>query len=94
MHVVRGGWVGPTRTQTVYDYSTKGRREPILYSVPYSRRCNHDEEALYQSPAIVSARARSEQASAIDDMCNEGLVYVAAVVWVGREARLCGGYLE
>ena len=85
------GWVGGNttyHTQTVYDYSIKGRREPILYSVPYSRRCNHDEEALYPSPAIVSARAK---ASAVETCATRAWFYVAAVV--GDRERSCGGVL-
>ena len=76
------------RAQTVYDYSTKGRRRQSCISVSYSRRSIHDRTHRLQS-----RQERSGQASARNHMGDQDMIYVAAVVWAGREARLCGDYL-
>ena len=80
-----------SRARTVYDYNSKGRENNPVFRF----RTAGGPSAIQETHRLQSRqRERGGQASARNNTGDQEMIYVAAVVWAGREARLCGGYLQ
>ena len=83
---------GPHLGRLRLQHKFKGRRKQSYISVPYSRGSSTIEET-HRLQSHQRVRQAIKHPWGTCNMSDRDMIYVAAMVWAGRKARLRGGYL-